>query len=206
MVQPIEQRDVAIDLIKPAPVIMTNLLNLTHTTRPPRAWRSGAWEITMHPPGQTRMQKLRTNGSGEYARVRTCPEIIESTFERVKYGSTTERSYCRGGDGNRHGAEHDRAGSEGIGAGRTIGAGSAAGGGTQAGDCQGPDIGRGSRGVGRTDDAGGSGIAVAVDLQKRATIGRSVAAAGPPGEPHPGGRIAQCDGLQPARKPQDQGG
>jgi len=32
MVQPIEQRDVAIDLIKPAPVIMTNLLNLTHTT------------------------------------------------------------------------------------------------------------------------------------------------------------------------------
>jgi hypothetical protein len=33
MVQPIEQRDVAIDLIKPAPVIMTNLLNLTHTTR-----------------------------------------------------------------------------------------------------------------------------------------------------------------------------
>src|SRR6516164_841813 len=81
----------------------------------------------MHPPGQTRMQKLRTNGSGEYARVRTCPEIIESTFERVKYGSTTERSYCRGGDGNRHGAEHDRAGSEGIGAGRPIGAGSATG-------------------------------------------------------------------------------
>jgi len=33
MVQPIEQRDVAIDLIKPAPVTMTNLLNLTHTTR-----------------------------------------------------------------------------------------------------------------------------------------------------------------------------
>ena len=32
MVQPIEQRDVAIDLIKPAPVTMTNLLNLTHTT------------------------------------------------------------------------------------------------------------------------------------------------------------------------------
>ena len=34
---------------------------------------------------------------------------------------------------------------------------------------------------------GGSGIAVAVDLQKRATIGRNAAAAGPPGEPHPGG-------------------
>ena len=32
MVQPIEQSDVAIDLIKPAPVTMTNLLNLTHTT------------------------------------------------------------------------------------------------------------------------------------------------------------------------------
>jgi hypothetical protein len=32
MVQLIEQRDVAIDLIKPAPVTMTNLLNLTHTT------------------------------------------------------------------------------------------------------------------------------------------------------------------------------
>jgi hypothetical protein len=50
------------------------------------------------------------------------------------------------------------------------------------------------------------GIAVAVDLQKRAAIGRSAAAAGPPGEPHPDGRIAQCDGLQPARKPQDQEG
>src|SRR4051794_15371897 len=87
--------------------------------------------------------------------------------------------HCRGGDGNRHGAEHDRTGSEGIGAGRTIGAGSAAGGGTQASDRQGPDIGRGSRGAGRTDDAGRSGIAVAVDLQKRATIGRSAAAAGP---------------------------
>src|SRR5215470_18076144 len=48
-------------------------------------------------------------------------------------------------------------------------------------------IGCGSRGAGRTDDAGGSGIAVAVDLQKRATIGRSAAAAGPPGEPHSGG-------------------
>src|SRR5947208_17081638 len=84
-------------------------------------------------------------------------------------------------------AEHDRTGSERIGAGRTIGASSAAGGGAQASDCQGPDIGRGSRGAGRTDDAGGSGIAVAVDLQKRATIGRSAAAAGPPGEPHPGG-------------------
>ena len=81
--------------------------------------------------------------------------------------------HCRGGDGNRHGAEHDRTRAEGIGAGRTIGAGSAAGGGTQTGDCQGPDIDRGSRGTGRTDDAGGSGIAVAVDLQKRATIGRS---------------------------------
>src|SRR5437868_13346805 len=69
----------------------------------------------------------------------------------------------------------------------TIGAGSTAGGGTQASDCQGPDIGRRSRGAGRTDDAGGSGIAVAVDLQKRATIGRNAAAAGPPGEPHPGG-------------------
>src|SRR5690242_19693378 len=69
-----------------------------------------------------------------------------------------------------------------------------------------PTLVRGSRGAGRNDDAGGSGIAVAVDLQKRATIGRSAAAAGPPGEPHPGGGIAQCDGLQPARKPQDQGG
>src|SRR5277367_6973224 len=46
--------------------------------------------------------------------------------------------HCRGGDGNRHGAKHDRAGSEGIGAGRTIGAGSAAGGRTQTGDCQEP--------------------------------------------------------------------
>src|SRR5690348_4372301 len=47
--------------------------------------------------------------------------------------------HCRGGNGNRHGAEHDRAGSEGIGAGRTIGAGSAAGSGTQTRDCQRPD-------------------------------------------------------------------
>jgi hypothetical protein len=60
-----------------------------------------------------------------------------------------------------------RRGPERIGAGRTIGAGSAAGGGTQTGDCQGPDIDRGSRGAGRTDDAGGSGIAVAVDLLQR---------------------------------------
>src|SRR5208282_101807 len=70
----------------------------------------------------------------------------------------------------------------------------------------GPDIGRRSRGAGRTVDAGGSAIAVAVDLQKRATTGRGAAAAGPPGEPHPGGRIAQRGGLQPARQPQDQGG
>src|SRR5213596_3678614 len=47
-----------------------------------------------------------------------------------------------------------------------------------ASHCQGSGIGRGSRGAGRTDDAGGSEIAVAVDLQKRATIGRSTAAAG----------------------------
>ena len=32
MVLPIEQKDVVIDLSKPAPVSMTNLLNLTHTT------------------------------------------------------------------------------------------------------------------------------------------------------------------------------
>src|SRR3954454_21743858 len=48
--------------------------------------------------------------------------------------------HCRGGDGNRHGAEHDRTGSEGIGAGRTIGAGSSAGGGTQASDRQEPAL------------------------------------------------------------------
>src|SRR5437763_6269229 len=49
--------------------------------------------------------------------LRTCPEIIESTFERVKYGFT------------------------------------------------GPDLGCGSRGTGRTDDAERSGIAVAVDCK-----------------------------------------
>src|SRR6516162_5227729 len=48
--------------------------------------------------------------------------------------------HCRGGDGNRHGAEYARAGSEGIGAGRTIAADSASGGGTQTGDCQEPAL------------------------------------------------------------------
>src|SRR5208337_3810409 len=52
----------------------------------------------------------------------------------------------------------------------------------------------------------GSAIAVAVDLQERPASGRGAAAAGPPGEPHPGGRIAQPGGLQSARQPQDQGG
>ncbi len=33
MVLPIEQRDVVIDLSKPVPVSMTNLLNLTHATQ-----------------------------------------------------------------------------------------------------------------------------------------------------------------------------
>ena len=40
MVLPIEQRDVAIDLSKPVPVTMTNLLNLTHITPVPTAPRS----------------------------------------------------------------------------------------------------------------------------------------------------------------------
>jgi 5-methyltetrahydropteroyltriglutamate--homocysteine methyltransferase len=62
------------------------------------------------------------------------------------------------------------------------------------------------RGVGRTDDARGSGIAAAMDLQEPATTGRGAAAAGPPGKPYFGRRIAQCSGLQSARKPQDQGG
>jgi hypothetical protein len=48
--------------------------------------------------------------------------------------------HCHGGDGNRHGAKHDRARSEGIGAGGTLGAGPAAGGGTQAGDSQEPAL------------------------------------------------------------------
>src|SRR6516164_8489670 len=72
----------------------------------------------------------------------------------------------------------------------------------QAGDCQGPEPARGSRGAGRTDDAGGSAIAVAVDLQERAPTGRGAAAAGPPSKPYPGGRIAQWAGysLQGNRK------
>src|SRR6201987_2392470 len=45
-----------------------------------------------------------------------------------------------------------------------------------------------------------------VDLQERAPTGRGAAEAGPPSEPYPGGRIAQCGGLQPAREPQGQGG
>ena len=48
--------------------------------------------------------------------------------------------HCRGGNGDRHGAGHDRAGSEAISAGRTLGAGSASGGGTQTGDCQEPAL------------------------------------------------------------------
>src|SRR4029077_10816008 len=70
----------------------------------------------------------------------------------------------------------------------------------------GPDATPRSRGVGRTNDPRGSGIAVAVDLQERAPAGAGVAGAGPPSEPHPGGRTAQCGGLQPASQPQDQGG
>jgi hypothetical protein len=34
-----------------------------------------------------------TSGREDHDYLRTCPEIIESTFERVKYGFTTELSY-----------------------------------------------------------------------------------------------------------------
>src|SRR6266446_2066679 len=70
----------------------------------------------------------------------------------------------------------------------------------------GPDATPRSRGVGRTNDTRGSAIAVAVDRQERAPAGAGTAGAGPPSEPHPGGRTAQCGGLQPASQPQDQGG
>jgi hypothetical protein len=90
--------------------------------------------------------------------------------------------HCRGGDGNRHGAKHDRARSEGIGAGGTLGAGPAAGGRDASRrfsracprESGGPDIAPGSRGVGRTDNAGGSGIAVAVDLQERTDLAEAL--------------------------------
>src|SRR6266446_5760824 len=70
----------------------------------------------------------------------------------------------------------------------------------------GPDATPRSRGVGRTNETRGSGIAVTVDLQERTPAGAGAAGAGPPSEPHPGGRTAQCGGLQPASQPQDQGG
>src|SRR5215470_12121862 len=86
--------------------------------------------------------------------------------------------HCRGGDGNRHGAEYDRAGSEGIDAGRTIAAGSAAGGGTQTDDCQEPALAKAGdptlvadlEALVEPTTRGDPEIAVAVDLQERARI------------------------------------
>ena len=49
-----------------------------------------------------------------------------------------------------------------------------------------PTLASGSRSAGRTDDARGSGIAAAVDLQERAPTGAGAAGAGPRGQPHPG--------------------
>src|ERR1700738_3431905 len=88
----------------------------------------------------------------------------------------------------------------------SVRADSAARGRAKADDLQGPDATPRSRGVGRTNDTRGSGIAVAVDLQERAPAGAGTAGAGPPSEPHPGGRTAQCGGLKPASQPQDQEG
>jgi len=53
-----------------------------------------------------------------------------------------------------------------------------------------------------TDDAGGSGIAVAVDLQECAPTGRGAAPAGPSGEPHPVAELLNATGysLQGNRK------
>src|SRR4029077_6674062 len=99
-----------------------------------------------------------------------------------------------------------RARSEGMGERCAARAVSGAGGRAQADDLQGPDATPRSRGAGRTNDTRGSAIAVAVDLPERAPAGAGAAGAGPPSEPHPGGRTAQCGGLQPASQPQDQGG
>ena len=49
MVLPIEQRDVVIDLSKPVPVSMTNLLNLTHATSTDMAERP--WHVNLTPIG-----------------------------------------------------------------------------------------------------------------------------------------------------------
>ena len=51
-------------------------------------------------------------------------------------------------------------------------------------------------------DAGGSGIAAALDLQERAEVGGRVEAPGPPGQPLDGGGTTARDGLQLAREPQ----
>src|SRR6266436_567934 len=52
----------------------------------------------------------------------------------------------------------------------------------------GPDATPRSRGVGRTNDTRGSGIAVTVDLQERAPAGAGAAGAGPSIELRPRGR------------------
>jgi len=114
--------------------------------------------------------------------------------------------HCRGGDGDRHGAEHDRARSEGIGRKMSVPSGFGGRGRRKPAICKDPTLLPDSRGVCRTNDPRGSGIAVAVDLQERAPAGAGAAGAGPPSEPHPGGRTAQCGGLQLQSQPQDQGG
>src|SRR6266478_10075807 len=47
IVLPIEQRDVVIDLSKPVPVSMTNLLNLTHATLDGRLRELSCWHLLL---------------------------------------------------------------------------------------------------------------------------------------------------------------
>src|SRR4029453_15752485 len=70
----------------------------------------------------------------------------------------------------------------------------------------GSDVADGLGEVDRADDARGSGVALAVDLQKRAAAGRRVDPPRTSHEPSYGRRTTPAVGVQPAGQPQDDRG
>src|SRR6266851_10239057 len=68
----------------------------------------------------------------------------------------------------------------------------------QAHHRSGPDVADGLGAADRADHAGGSGVAAAVDLQKRPALGHRTDPTGPSHEPSDGRRAAPATRLQPA--------